>query len=492
MTGGDFVTRVAVHQIVRPGRLTTGDVDYRRPSSSQPRLSAAAGLPQEAALERFEHEPGAFLFAGAGGGGTPAADDRGTARTDEGAGSEKTRDRLAGLRGGARVVRLESNVLTLAPGAVFQVVGHPHRAVSAGTLLVVAASLRGEHDGAWLVAVEAEPTTAPHRPAPVAKKPKVPGLESATVVGPSGEEIHTDEFGRVRVQFHWDREGKRDETSSCWLPTSQPWAGTGFGGINLPRIGQEVLVEFLGGDPDRPVVIGRVYTETNPAPDKLPKHKSVSGIMSESTPRLVMGAADGGAAGAETSLLGGGTPMSPSEIHADVTQPGPYQAASPTGSIHSWNGSGIKFEDQLNSEIVYLQAQRDLNIRVNNCWRTIVGNDCACRVGTDDQLEVLNRHDTFIRSNQEVKVDGNQKLTVFEERAEYVQKTASLEIGAGGFHVSTDTAIQIQAKKGIFIEAKNRIELVVKGSKIEMLPGQITIKSGDKVFLQPSPGGHPK
>jgi type VI secretion system secreted protein VgrG len=90
----------------------------------------------------------------------------------------------------------------------------------------------------------------------------VQGLESATVVGPDGEEIHTDEYGRVRVHFHWDREGQANEQSSCWIPTSQPWAGGGFGGINLPRIGQEVLVEFLGGDPDRPVVMGRVFTET--------------------------------------------------------------------------------------------------------------------------------------------------------------------------------------------------------------------------------------
>jgi type VI secretion system secreted protein VgrG len=92
----------------------------------------------------------------------------------------------------------------------------------------------------------------------------VRGLESATVVGPGSEEIHTDEYARVRVHFHWDRESQRDEASSCWIPTNQPWAGAGFGAVNIPRIGQEVLVEFLGDDPDRPVVLGRVFTEQNP------------------------------------------------------------------------------------------------------------------------------------------------------------------------------------------------------------------------------------
>jgi type VI secretion system secreted protein VgrG len=104
------------------------------------------------------------------------------------------------------------------------------------------------------------------------------------VVGRQGEEIHTDEFGRVRVQFHWDRRGRRDDESSCWIPVSQPLAGGGFGGINLPRVGQEVLVDFLGGDPDRPIVVGRVYTNTQKVPYSLPDQKNKSGWKSWSTP----------------------------------------------------------------------------------------------------------------------------------------------------------------------------------------------------------------
>jgi type VI secretion system secreted protein VgrG len=115
-------------------------------------------------------------------------------------------------------------------------------------------------------------------------KPKVSGVESATVVGPAGEEIHTDEFGRVRVHFHWDRESQMDDNSSCWIHVSQPWGGTGFGGSNLPRVGQEVIVDFLGGDPDRPVVVGRVYTNLQKTPYKLPDNKTQSGWKSNSSP----------------------------------------------------------------------------------------------------------------------------------------------------------------------------------------------------------------
>lgn len=486
-----FVTRLSVLQCARPGRMTIGDLDYRRPSTNQPRLSAARGLPQEGLLEQFDYEPGVFLYQAEGGGSTPTADDRGAARTDESVGGEKTVDRLLARRQGEKRIRFESNVLELAPGSILTITGHPHRAVRATSpLLATSTLIEGDHDSDWRVQVEAVSTSVPFRPAQITPKPKVQGLESATVVGPSGEDIHTDEYGRVRVHFHWDRESNRSDTSSCWLPTSQPWAGTSFGGVNLPRIGQEVLVEFLGGDPDRPVVIGRVYTELNPPPDRLPRYKTVSGIVSESTPRMVMGAADGGAAGPATSPLGGGTPMDASTMNGYVSNAGPFQASSPTGSIHNWNGSGMKFEDEIPNQMVYLQAQKDFNIVVNNCWRTLVGNDRGCIVGTDDQLTIQNVHDTVIGKDQEVQIGGNQKLWVTEQRAEHVDGNLRLEVGAGGFHVESVTErINYQAKKLLMIESKQKISFYVKGSHVTLEPGVITIRSTDKVVFQSKKGG---
>ncbi len=487
----DFVTRVTVGRAVRPGRATIGDLDYRRPSTNQPRLSHDLGLSQEAAYEQFDYEPGAFLYQGPAGGSTPHADDRGASRTDEATGGQKTADRLLGKRDGDKVVRLASNVLSLAPGIILSISGHPHSAARAD-LLVVSTRVAGQHHEVWLVEVESAPTSTPRRPPLATPKPKVRGLESATVVGPKAEEIHTDEYGRVRVHFHWDRAGSRDEASSCWLPTSQPWAGTGFGGVNLPRVGQEVFVDFLGGDPDRPVVTGRVYTVTNPPPDKLPKHKTVSGIMSESTPRLVMGAADGAGAGQETSILGGGQNMTPSEIASEVSKPGTYQAASPTGATHSWNGSGIKFEDDLAGPMIYLQAQRDASFRVNNCWKTMVWHDRACKVGTDDILEVGNQHDVTVFVNQDVVIGGNQTLNVTKSRFEEINKESSLQVGDGGIHMDIQEDVGLLAKKLITIESETRIKLTVQGAMIEILPDHITIQCKDGVFLQMSEGGFGK
>jgi type VI secretion system secreted protein VgrG len=495
VTDGRFVTRVALLQRVRPSRVTIGDLEYRRASTNQPRLSAAEGLLQEQRLERFDYEPGAFHYVTGVGGASPTADDRGTARTDEVTGAMKTRNRLLALRQGAKRIRFETNVVELSPGSILSVLGHPHRMVSAGTgLLTVGTLLSGDHDGEWQVHAEAVPTTLPYRPELRTPKPVVQGLESATVVGPLGEEIHTDEYGRVRVHFHWDRESKRDQSSSCWLPTSQPWAGTGFGGVNIPRIGQEVLVEFLNADPDRPVVIGRVYTETNPVPDKLPRYKNVSGLMSESTPRIVMGAADGGpGAAAPTSPLGGGTPLGASELNELVTGSEHFRAASPTGSNHSWNGSGFKMDDSDGAQVFYLQAQRDFNVVVRNAWRTIVANRRGCIVGTDDQLTVWGAMGTLVRRDQRVDVEGDQELRVTYDRAESVTRNLTWVVGSGGVHIKTETApINYRARRQLRLTSLTKIELVVGNSTIVVEPSRITVEAAQAVWLQPREGAGPR
>jgi type VI secretion system secreted protein VgrG len=130
---------------------------------------------------------------------------------------------------------------------------------------------------------ECIPASVPFRPQRLTPKPAVQGCQTAVVVGPSGEEIYTDKFGRVKVQFHWDREGKKNEDSSCWIRVSHPWAGKGWGGIHIPRIGQEVIVGFLEGDPDQPIIVGRVYHAENMPPWGLPAQKVISGIKSDST-----------------------------------------------------------------------------------------------------------------------------------------------------------------------------------------------------------------
>ncbi|NMO23711.1 type VI secretion system tip protein TssI/VgrG, partial [Pyxidicoccus fallax] len=127
------------------------------------------------------------------------------------------------------------------------------------------------------------PKAVPFRPRRQTPQPQIAGPQTAVVVGPSGEEIHTDAHGRIKVQFHWDREGKNDEKSSCWVRVGQPWGGPAWGDVWLPRIGQEVVVRFLEGDPDRPLVAGAVYNGANAVPYPLPDEKTKSTRKSASS-----------------------------------------------------------------------------------------------------------------------------------------------------------------------------------------------------------------
>ena len=285
-TQPEYVTSVHVGQQVRPGKYTLRDHDYRRLATYKLEATATgAGVPIEEKLERFHYAPGAFLFKSDKGGDTPHADDRGKHRTDEGEGASLAQKRLQAKRGSAKIITFDTNAHDLAPGVVMSMLDHPRADLGDGKpLLVVRSTLSGTSTGAWTHAVEARSADLAYSPRMATPKPRISGVESATVVGPAGEEIHTDEFGRVRVQFLWDREGAMDARSSCWIHVSQPWGGTGYGGSNLPRVGQEVLVDFLGGDPDRPIITGRVYTNLQKTPYKLPENKTQSGWKSNSSP----------------------------------------------------------------------------------------------------------------------------------------------------------------------------------------------------------------
>lgn len=277
----DFAHRIEVTRQLRPGRYTQRDVDYRqRPEVPLMASDEVDGL--EARFERFHLNYGAFLYAAQAGGETPVADDRGASRVNLEVGERQVARRLAAQRADARRCFFVGNAHDVAPGLVAHFANHPRPELAEGRgWLVLQSLLTGNALGEWTHEAEATAASVAYHPPLRTPKPRTRGIESATVVGPVGEEIHCDEFARIRVQFHWDREGQRDPNASCWIPVNQPWGGAGFGAVNLPRVGQEVLIDFLGEDPDRPVVVGRVYTVTNPVPYALPEHKTVSGIRSE-------------------------------------------------------------------------------------------------------------------------------------------------------------------------------------------------------------------
>ncbi|MRG96645.1 type VI secretion system Vgr family protein [Polyangium spumosum] len=378
----EHVTVVRMARKVRPGKYTMRDIDYRRPPTYNLAATASgAEIPLEDKLERFHYTPGAFLFGAEKGDDTPSADDKGKARTDEAEGAKLAQKRLEAKRGSGTAISFQTNVLDLAPGVVTSFLDHPRADLASDKkLLIVESYMAGTSTGEWTHHCEAKSTKIPHRPKAVMQRPKVNGVESATVVGPAGEEIHCDEFGRVRVHFHWDRESKMDDNSSCWIPVSQPWGGAGYGGMNLPRIGQEVLVDFLGGDPDRPVIVGRVFTNLQKVPWKLPDNKTQSGIRSNST----------GASGGYNELM---------------------------------------FEDAQGKELVRFQAERDYNKLVKNDENTTVGNDRTKEIKRDEKVTIGNDRTKLVKANEAITIGKNLMKTVQASEREVTGVNRSVVVG---------------------------------------------------------------
>jgi type VI secretion system secreted protein VgrG len=380
----EHVTEVRVNRRVRPGKYTVRDHDYRRPASYKLIASSGGNLGVvEEKLERFHYTPGAFLFESEKGDPTPNADDKGRYRTDENEAGALAQKRLEAKRAIAKKITFSTNVVDLAPGVTLSFMDHPKSDLEQNKrFLVIEAVLSGAHDSKWTTECEVITADSPYRPAMDTPKPTTRGVESATVVGPQGEEIHTDEFGRVRVHFHWDRESKMDDNSSCWIHVSQPWGGTGFGGSNLPRIGQEVIVDFLGGDPDRPIITGRVYTNLQKTPYKLPDNKTQSGWQSRS---------------------------------------------SPGGSASNYNE--IMFEDKIGQELVRMQAEKDLNKLVKNDEQVKIGHDRTKQIGHDDSHDVGHDRMRTVGNDESAKVGNDEKREVGNNRSRQVGNDETVSIG---------------------------------------------------------------
>lgn len=264
----------------------------------------------------------------------------------------------------------------------------------------------------------------PFRTARKARKPMVQGPQTAIVVGPSSEEIHTDEYGRVIVQFHWDRYGTSDENSSCWVRVSQLWAGTRWGGIHIPRIGQEVVVSFLEGDPDRPLITGSVYNANCMPPYSLAANKTQSGIKSRSS-------------------MGGGPD----------------------------NFNEIRMEDKKDEELLYIQAERDEKIYVKKDKTEIVGeNEKIDIYGSRD--ETVHEDETInVKKNREELVEENETLEVQKDRVRKVGANETIAVGKTRSHtVEVDEKIKIGKNQDISVGKQQSIEvsadrkLVIKGN----------------------------
>jgi type VI secretion system secreted protein VgrG len=269
------------------------------------------------------------------------------------------------------------------------------------------------------------PDSVPFRPRRVAQKPLIMGSQTAVVVGPAGEEIYTDENGCVKLHFHWDRLGKRDENSSCWIRVSHPWAGKGWGAVSIPRIGQEVVVDFLEGDPDQPLVTGRVYNAQNKPPYGLPANGMVSGIKSNSTP-------------------GGG------------------------------GFNGIEMNDTKGKEGLNIHAQYNMSTVVENDETHTVHNKRTVTVDSDETMTVHANQKETVDSNREVKIGAEDKLEVASNR--------TTKIGAKDtLNVSSDLAIKAGAK--ITVQSGANTTLTVGANLESNATADTKITAGGKVVI---------
>jgi type VI secretion system secreted protein VgrG len=326
-----------------------------------------------------------------------------------------------------------SRVIGLSAGVTFELVGHPTVGVDGEYLVtrVVHEStpppqLRGgtAETERYHNRFECIPIAVTHRPKRRTPKPRIASIQTAVVTGPAGEEIHVDEHGRIKVQFHWDRENPADETSSCWVRCQQVWAGDGWGFWWVPRIGMEVVVSFVDGDPDRPLVTGAVYDGTNGTPYPLPDEKTKSTIKSNS------------------SLGGGGF-------------------------------NEFRFEDKAGSEEIYTHAQKDYNEVVENDHNTLVHNNQTNTVDVD-QTQVIGANQTeTVHGNQEMTVDGNRTVHVKSNFDETVDGTETRHV-AGNVTETFDSNEERTISGNVTETISGNETRTISGSQSETITGSQT------------------
>ncbi len=347
-------------QCVRPGKVVITDYDFQKPSSA---LETSQMVKRDYDLsdgEIFDY-PGGYIQAGDG--------------------SQYVEDRLDELQSGYETYDGTTNAQGVHTGHLLSLTRHPRDTENAqylvtGTQLSLhqAANESGSGETSLRCSFSCIPAQQQFRPGRRTPKPLVSGPQTAIVTGPAGEEIHTDKFGRVKVQFHWDRRGKRDERSSCWVSVAHPWAGSNFGGIHIPRIGQEVIVGFIEGDPDAPIIIGRTYNGENLPPWDLPANATQSGFLTRST--------KGGSYG---------------------------------------NANAIRFEDKQGAEQLWIHAEKNQDIEVENDETHWVGRD---------RTKTIDRHETvFVKGNRTETVDLDETITVHQNRTERVDLNETISIG---------------------------------------------------------------
>ncbi len=446
----DTITEWAAERSVTTGKVTLDDFDFTAPKSDLKAVNVQ---------QKGDHSYNSMEFY----------DYPGRQTIDkQGASKDISRgERLARVRMDAQAVRHlqlrgASGVRTLGTGMTFKMKKHPSKDFNVEYLvtgavhyLQVLTDVRDQgvvHDieprnmdfpenfehFAYASTLNAIPSKVPFRTPQETPWPEISGMQTATVVGPSGEEIHTDKYGRIKVQFHWDRDGKQDENSSCWLRVVTPWSGTNWGMIAIPRIKQEVAVQFEEGDPDRPICTGMLYNEDTMPPFELPENKTQSGIRTDST--------------------------------KDVKDMKAYNE--------------LMFEDKADNELLRMQAQKDHEMLVKNASSVTIGFDemdygehegeySLSTVVKQNVSQLITDGDRFIKlktGSETIDIKTDKTQTIEGKHTKTITGNDATTIKQG------DMTVDVSMGK-IEMEAAQEIKLTVGASTITIKPSEISIKS---------------
>jgi len=428
----EYVYDLAFSQKVFSGKMTRRDFNFEKPTLD---LTTKEQDKSYSKLEIYDY-PGRYIEEGRGKGLTKV-------RLEE---SMTFKEKAAGKSTSPRFI----------PGFKFKLIDHERKSFNQEYLIAEVC-----HEGQQPQALQeladpkekfsysndfiSIPSSVVFRPERKTPRPVVKGIQTAVVVGPKDEEIYTDKYGRIKVQFHWDREGKKDDKSSCWIRVASIFAGGQYGSIFTPRIGQEVIVDFLEGDPDQPLITGRVYNADHMPPYTLPDEKTKSTIKTNS-------------------------------------------------SIGGDGFNEIRFEDKKGEEQLFIHAEKDVDIRVKNDRRELVGNDRNLVVKRDLKEKIeFDKHVMVEKSEfREVKSDYN--LKVGGKKAEEVTGSSSLKVTGNMIesfnanHSENVTATYHLKGMNVKIEGMTGIELKVGGSSIVLTPAAIFIQGSPLVNINSGSG----
>ncbi|HUU45249.1 MAG TPA: type VI secretion system tip protein TssI/VgrG [Acidobacteriota bacterium] len=408
----EFIFDFRFSQQIRPGAAALRDFNFEKPKVDLTKDDSAS---RDTELEVYDF-PGIY--------------------TEDAVGTDLARLRLEALQARRQEAQGQSVCRRMIPGYMFTMQEHPRESFNIEHLITWV-----QHEGTQPLGQDeaggrfhygntfrAIPADVPFRPTRTTPKPVVEGVQTAIVVGPSGEEIYTDKYGRVKVQFHWDREGVNDENSSCWIRVSQLWAGASWGAMFIPRLGHEVIVDFIEGDPDRPIITGRVYNADNMPPYGLDGEKTKSTVKSDST-------------------KGGG------------------------------GSNEYRFEDKKGSEEIYQHAQKDLTIATENDKNQTTGHDETLSIGNDRTKTVGNDEKSDIGNNRTETVGTDETITIGSNRTEKVGSNETITIGADRTeNVGSNESITIGADRTENVGGNETI--TIGGKETESIGGDHSLTVG--------------